>query len=69
MPEDSPLLNGSFKEATIPTKPINKRQELIKKFNGEFVVLKNRHGERQTYFKRARNLLWPCGPMERQQSA
>lgn len=36
---------------------------------GELVVLKNRHGEKQTFIKRNRNLLWHMAPIERQQSA
>lgn len=67
MPGDSPLLNDS--KANSISQPVSKRQALMKKFNGEFVVLKNRHGEKQTYFKRAKNLPWLCAPMERQQSA
>jgi len=40
-----------------------------RKLGYEFVILKNRHGEKQTFQKKLRNLMWHCGPVERQQSA
>jgi hypothetical protein len=41
----------------------------FRKFGCKFVVLKNRHGEKQTFQKKVRNLMWHCGPVERQYSA
>ena len=36
---------------------------------GELIILKNRHGEKQAYLKKFRNLVWHSLPPERQQSA
>ena len=47
--------------------PIKNVKEMKK--NGELVVLKTRHGEKQTFLKRNKNLIWHCAPPERQQSA
>lgn len=43
--------------------PIKNVKEM--KRNGELVVLKTRHGERQTFLKRNKNLIWHCAPPER----
>ena len=40
-----------------------------RKLNGELVVIKTRGGERQTFLKKTRNLLWHCAPAERVASA
>ena len=47
----------------------NLKNKLKKKHKGELITVKLRNGDRQTYRKRCRNLMWKVGPPERQSSA
>ena len=42
-----------------------KKMRQIRKYGGEIVNLKTKHGERQNFLKKTRNLLWHCAQIER----
>ena len=41
------------------------KSKLKKKPKGELITVRLRNGDKQTYRKRARNLMWKVGPPER----
>ena len=48
----------------------NKKSNKINRKDGELVVLRTKNGDKQTFLKRTKNLLWHCAPIQpRQQSA
>lgn len=44
---------------------LKKKLNRTSKHKGELVTIKLRNGDRQTYRKRCKNLMWHCAPLER----